>query len=197
MTEPAWPSAPYNRRTIEDALFSWFAAGTALGVDRVWWADQGVPKTTFPFGVMSWNTTIPLGVDSIGVETIIEDVDFNPGDLDLNVIVGGWREVTISVQVFGDPKAPPESSASMRLEVALSRLRLPSVRTPLNDAGIGVLRVGGVRNVADGQAQADIVVLIAQNLIEPVVSIAGVKISPTDAELGDDIIAPEGFTPPE
>lgn len=192
-----YPSPPYNRRAIEDALHTWFAEGTALNETRVWWADQQVAKTTLPFGVLTWVTTTPLGPDSRGVETVIEDPDPEDPTPDINVVVGGWRQVTFSVQVFADPKGPPEGSAGLRLDAALARLALPSVRAALNAAGLGILSFGGARLIVDGQAQADIVGLIAQNLTEPVVSIQGVKVSPTDAELGGDIIAPEGFTPPE
>jgi len=191
------PQLAIDRRTIEDAIHAWFASATGLGAERVWWQDNDIVETQMPFGTLAWLSTTPLGMDGQGVEALIENEDLeDDGESDVRLWSGGLREVVISVQVFANPKGAPEASAFLRLEAAIAKLALPTVREALNDAGFGVLRIGGIRNVAAGQCACELVGTVASNASEDVRSIQGVRVLSTNEDLEVDVIAPEGFTPP-
>lgn len=195
---PLIPTEAIPRRAIEDAVRAWLVAGAGLTEDRVWFADHGVVETTFPFATVAWLSTTPLGRDGEGSETLIEDEDLeDDGASDVRLWVGGWRQVVFSVQVFGQPKEGPETSAVMRLEAAVAKLNLPSRRAALYAAGLGVLSVSAIRNVAPGQVAVELTGIVASNVSEDVRSIQGVRVVTSDeSEVEAEIIAPEGFTPP-
>lgn len=197
-TYPLMPTAAIPRRAVEDAIRAWLVAGTGLTEDRVWFADHGVVETTLPFATVTWLSTTPIGRDGEGVETLIEDEDLSDdGASDVRLWVGGWRQVVFSVQVFGQPKASPETSAVTRLETAVAKLNLPTRRAALHAAGFGLLSVSAIRNVAPGQVAVEITGIVASNVSEDVRSIQGVRVVSSDeSDVEAEIIAPEGFTPP-
>lgn len=198
MASPASiPTAPYDRRAIQDALHDWFSSTTGLGSDRVWWAGQDVVETEWPFGTLSWLSTSPVGVDGDGTTALFSN-DALPVDTpDVRLHAEGWRIVTIAVAAFSDPRGQPEMDAFSMVDSAIAKLRLTTVRGALQAAGIGILSTTGTSLVAPGHATAQMTLLITSSVFEDVFSIQGVRVlSDDDSEVVVDVIAPDGFSPP-
>lgn len=198
-SQASTPSAAIPRREIEDALHTWLVACAALSDDRVWWADGEVAETQFPFATLAWLSTTVIGRDADqNVEVLIEDEDLvDDGALDVRMWAGGWRRMVVSVQVFADPKSPPETSAVARLEAAVAKLSLPTRKAALGIAGFGLVSMSPIRNVGPGQASVELTGIAASNVSEDARSIQGARFVTTDAsDLTTEVIAPDGFDPP-
>jgi hypothetical protein len=163
------PADPMNRRVLEDALHAWVMTGAALGEERVIWTSGVAVETTFPFATLTWLSTLRIGTDAEAV------VDISPTPAvdveDMRLTSSGLRQVVVSVAVYADPAAPPESSAITRLDSAVARLGLSVVRADLSAAGFGILSVGPQRVVTAGHAVVDITALVASSVTEDVFSI--------------------------
>lgn len=182
------PVPAVDRRRIEDALALWFAATTGLGLDRInWTSTSEIVRSSFPLGTMQWLATATEGHDSL----VVEDLGNLPtGTPDIRLHARGTRRVTISLAVFDDVSGvgpPPDASPVARLEAATARLRLPSLRRGLINAGFGVVSISGSREVAPGHVVAELVGYVASDVAEEVFSIAQVGFIPA-ADL--DIIGP-------
>jgi len=189
---PALPAAAINRRAVEDGLHSWLAQGTGLGDARTWWQvsddEGGVARSSFPFATMAWLSTVPEGSDSVAEEDLGVPVAGIP---DVRLHATGLRRATISVQVFSDPKAGPELSGLLRLEAALARLMLPTVRSALRAAGVGIVSNSGARKVSAGQHSAELVAYVSSAVSEDVFSIQTVAFEP-----GGDLVGIPAFEAP-
>ena len=184
----ALPVPAYDWRTIQDAFHAWFSAASGLGVDRVWWTDQNVVETDFPFGTISRLSMSPTGQDATSVSVLIENVDLlDDGALDVRLHAEGWRRLVVSVAAFVDPRGQPEDDAVLRVDTAMARFGLSSVRSALNTAGVSVLSWSASRLVAPGHAVAEVTCLITSAVFEDVVSIQSVRVTSTaDSEVDYD-----------
>lgn len=179
-TAPSRPTQAIARRTIEDALHAWLAAGTGLGVDRVFWQGPGVTPPSYPFATLSWIATVQEDHDAV----VLEDIGDETGPTaDLRYHVAGFRFATVSLQAFADVSETgpaPEDNPGLRLDAAIARLCLPTVRGALIAAGITNPRATSARQVADGQWAADLTFYVEASVSEDVFSIQSVSMVPAD-----------------
>jgi hypothetical protein len=132
---------------IEDALQAWVKTSTGLGDTHVFWSDQGVNRPAPPFVSLTLDGPRRVGVDAIVTTT---DLLQDNGEEILVQNVGN-RECTLRVQHFGgDPCGDVSSRAVMAK--CLTDLYRMDVKAALEAAGVAILDVGPVENVAGVRA---------------------------------------------
>lgn len=173
-------TAPFNRRAIQDALITWFAGSTGLGVERVEWADQGAPQLEHPYASLKLGALRDIGRD----EENINGEPANPvAGAEVAIESRGMREVVCSCNVYTRTREP-EATAHALLDRARAALGMSTYLDPLCAAGVSYLRKSDAQNL-DGlngddfvqRAQMDVTFSIASNAEDRVGYIAQVVLS--------------------
>lgn len=130
--------------TLEDAVRAWVVAATGLAADRVYFADQDLPiSEVAPRVSIRLGDLVPVGQDSV-------DHDYDPSrpaGEEIEITAKGMRTLAVDLQAFAPTTVGPGTTARSLLAAAQAHLSLPSVRTTLNSAGLGLLQQGTVQRV--------------------------------------------------
>lgn len=130
--------------TLEDAVRTWVVAATGLAADRVYFADQDLPVSEVaPRVSIRLGDLIPVGQDGF-------DHDYDPSrpaGEEIEIKAKGMRTLAVDLQAFAPTTVGPGTTARSVLAAAQAHLSLPSVRTTLNSAGLGLLQQGTVQRV--------------------------------------------------
>lgn len=133
---------PTDLTAFENTLYSWFR--TQTGLANVRWSDQDHPQFDYPFGVIS-----PL----TGMSRVGNAFDFSSWTTDLGQSGeeveekhSGWREISVSFQVFVGPPSNNDPSANARdfMSRAQGSLNLTSVRNTFKSNDIAVIEDFGI-----------------------------------------------------
>lgn len=130
--------------TLEDAVRTWVVAATGLAANRVYFADQDLPTSeAFPRVSIRLGDLVQIGQDSF-------DHDYDPGrpaGQEIEIKAKGMRTLAVDLQAFAPTTIGPGTTARSVLAEAQAALSLPSVRTTLNAAGLGLLEQGTVQRI--------------------------------------------------
>lgn len=131
-------SAP-SQTTIENAIHAWAVAATGLATGKVIWRNQNGPRPQRPFVVLSLG-----GVTEVATPWTrnVETVDPDPGQ-EITYTVRGVERLRVTFEAFTDATTGA-STAVDYLRLIRGKLGLPSVRTALWAAQIGVASFGDV-----------------------------------------------------
>lgn len=126
---------------LENAVRAWVVSSSGLDPSLVYFADQ-----PYPVSEVRPRITIRLGaLAPIGHDWATHTYDpARQAGQEIEYSATGSRELTISLQAFAPTTVGDGDTARELLERVFGRLSLPSVRDPLNAAGVGVLRTGTV-----------------------------------------------------
>lgn len=140
-------SAP-SQATIENALHAWVVAATGLDAGKVIWRNQNGPRPQRPFVVLSlggvaevatpWvnNVTTP---DTPGVPNPTPP----PNAQSITYTVRGVERLRVTFEAFSDATTGTGTAVDY-LRLIRGKLSLPSVRTALWAAQVGVASFGDV-----------------------------------------------------
>ena len=130
--------------TLEDAVRTWVLAATGLATDRVYFADQDLPTSeAVPRVSIRLGDLVQIGQDSF-------DHDYDPGrpaGQEIEIKAKGMRTLAVDLQAFAPTTVGAGTTARSVLAAAQAALSLPSVRTTLNAAGLGLLEQGTVQRI--------------------------------------------------
>jgi hypothetical protein len=129
---------------LEDAVRAWVVAATGLAADRVYFADQDLPVSE-----IAPRVSIRIG-DLVQVGQDSWDHDYDPGrgaGQEVEIRAKGMRTLAVDLQAFAPTTVGAGVTARSLLATAQAMLSLPSVRTALNDAGLGLLEQGTVQRI--------------------------------------------------
>lgn len=130
--------------TLEDAVRTWVVNATALGADRVYFSEQDLPVSEIaPRISIRLGDLVQIGQD--GFHTSYDPLQ--PAGQEIEVKAAGMRELVVDLQAFAPTTVGAGVTARSLLALAQAALSLPSVRTLLNDAGLGLLEQGTVQRV--------------------------------------------------
>ena len=169
--------------TLEDAVRTWVVAATGLAADRVYFADQDLPTSeASPRVSIRLGDLVQIGQDSF-------DHDYDPGrpaGQEIEIKAKGMRTLAVDLQSFAPTTVGAGTTARSVLAAAQAALSLPSVRTTLNAAGLGLLEQGTVQRIpsnalsqVEDRATLSVRFCVAQSItertgyIETVVAIYG------------------------
>lgn len=129
---------------LENAVRAWVVSSSGLDPSLVYFADQ-----PYPVSEVRPRITIRLGaLAPIGHDWATHTYDpSRPAGQEIEYSATGSRELTISLQAFAPTTVGDGDTARELLERVFGRLSLPSVRDPLNAAGVGVLRTSTVQRL--------------------------------------------------
>lgn len=130
--------------TLEDAVRTWVVAATGLAANRVYFADQDLPTSeAVPRVSIRLGDLVNLGQDSV-------DHNFDPSrpaGQEIEIVAKGMRTLAVDLQSFAPTTVGSGTTARSVLAAAQAALSLPSVRTTLNAAGLGLLEQGTVQRI--------------------------------------------------
>lgn len=130
-----------NFTAIEDAIRAWVLQASALPPASVIFAHQdGVTPLPGPAAVISLGDLLPVGIDELSW-TFESGA---PAGQEIVFATNGQRVFTTEVTLYA-PDATGDAGARALAAKCQAGLRLPSVRSALNAAGLGVLQEGPVR----------------------------------------------------
>lgn len=131
-------------QAVEDALRTWTLKNSALPADRVFFADQDLP-----IAELSPRLVIRLGeLEHVGQDTVDHTYDaLRPAGEEIEITAKGMRILTVELQAFAPETVGSGLTARAILATAQAVLSLPSVRTALNDAGLGLLQQGVIQRI--------------------------------------------------
>lgn len=130
----------------ENAIHAWVVAASQLAAERIIWSEQAGPRPAGPHVSLQVMDVRQRGQAAV---TVRDAPSPTPG-AEIEHAVGLVGRATLSVQVFagvsgGAPTAPDGArSIADRLR---TRSWLPSIRTALNEAGVGILSFGSVTSL--------------------------------------------------
>jgi len=131
-------------RTVEDAIFNWFASAT--GIDVIW-ANQDVPQPPWPFGTLN----IIAGPTKIGGEdSVIVTTDMNqPAGEEVQLDNRGPRHFVVSCQVIQGPPDThnPDIHARRLASAAHAALSLESVHQAFTAVGLAMVEVDNITSI--------------------------------------------------
>lgn len=165
--------------TIEDAIRTWTLKSSPLTADRVFFADQDLP-----IAEISPRLVIRLGeLQHVGQDSVDHTFDaLRPAGEEVEIAAKGMRLLTVDLQAFAPDTVGAGVTARSILAIAQAVLSLPSVRTALNDAGLGLLQQGTIQRIPQPRqaAQEDRATLsvqfcVAQSVAERLGYIATVE----------------------
>ncbi|MFZ5440464.1 MAG: phage neck terminator protein [Myxococcota bacterium] len=124
---------------LENAIRAWVLSSSGLSAGAVVFAHQDgrVPEEG---AYISLGDIVQVGLDELRWS-------FDPGQpagQEVGFTTNGPRTFTVTCSFFGGPTTGSPTSRSRALDCQ-SALRLPTVRSALNAAGLGVLQEGTVR----------------------------------------------------
>jgi len=139
--------------TVENALHAWAVAGSGLATAQVIWALQRGPRPTSAYIALRLTSIARIGHDWLDV---LDVDDPDPGE-EIEHRARGMRDVAFSVQAFGgiDGAATGATSPVALLEGMVAAVRLPSVRSALQAAKVGVGAIGPVQSLDGLLGRAD------------------------------------------
>jgi len=165
-----------NWVTLQAAMVAWVR--NASGLVTIW-ADQNGPRPDAPYMLLTELTHTGIGIDWYDVKDTVSPA---PGE-EVTFTLRGVREMVLNIQCFGGA-AQGDLSPRAYLETVRAKSRLPSIRTPLRTANIGVLTFGSILSVSapldvtvyEPRASLDVTLSLAQELTETGTSIDSVEI---------------------
>jgi hypothetical protein len=152
---------------VQKAIYSWIKSrtGSLIPNDQIIWRDQSQPLPPRPCITMK----IIDGPRRVGYS---DSQMFIGGPTGSQFMMGGQREMTISIQIFGNIKIQRPMAYQLAVELN-SSLSLPTVIDSLSQAGIGVLNQGDPINITaleeteyEERAQFDVLISVAQNMVD-------------------------------
>jgi hypothetical protein len=143
---------------VEDAVQAAVVAASRLPDGQVVWSYQNVNEPQIPHAIINFEGPIVVGIDRLQTST---DLTRAAGQ-EIKVEVKGVREVVLGLEFF-TPQTIGDSAARQLGSITCTRLRLPSIRPGLQQAGLGLFDPGPVNWIPDipsagfrGRARADI-----------------------------------------
>jgi hypothetical protein len=141
-----------NWTAIENALHAWAVAGSGYAAQKVIWSMQEGPRPTGPYIALRLAT-----IDGIGQDwTDYENIDEPEEGAELRVYARGMREATLTFQAFAGVDGV-STGAAMPLAVlnaVTSAAKLPSVRSALQAAGVGIGEINAAQALEGSLGQA-------------------------------------------
>lgn len=150
---------------IKEAVYNWITNETddVLEEGHVIWRNQSEPLPGRPCVTMKI-TDGPRRVGYGDSMTYVKGNRFN---------IGGQREMTVSIQVYGNSQITDKPKASQIALDLNSSLSKPSVLAGLRAAGLAVQRQGDPSNISaleeteyEERAQFDVLFGLAQNVLD-------------------------------
>lgn len=172
-----------SQAALENALWTWVAAGSGLASDRVFHAHQDLPISEIvPRAVIRMG-----GTKGVGQQVLTHDYsDSRPAGQELEFTSSTHHELVVEVQTFalatvGD--GPTARTIAMAVQASLG---LPSIREALNAAGIGVLDEGEIQRIpqvleaeTEDRAVLSVRLLVTQSISERTTYIEHVETTTT------------------
>jgi len=124
----AWNSS------VENAIHAWVVAGSGLPADKVIWSLQTGPLLELPYITMRCAVVSTSGLDWIDLEFAANPTPEN----EVDYIVRGSRRALLELQCYADATDVTGMAAQSILGNVIASARLPSIRSALNTAKIGV-----------------------------------------------------------
>lgn len=165
-------SAPTNLKTFEDTVYTWFRGQT--GLTNVRWADQDHPQFVYPFGLITPLTGMSRVANGFD-ETLPATNLANASGEEVELTYRGWREMTVSFQVWVGPpyNNDPLKNARDYLARAQGSLNFESVQSMFQAANIAVINDFGIvkldRNIEDAFisiASMDVRFMLVSQVVE-------------------------------
>jgi len=174
--------------TLEDAVRTWVVNATGLAANRVYFADQDLPTSeAVPRISIRLGDLVQVGQDSV-------DHDYDPSrpaGQEIEIRAKGMRTLAVDLQSFAPTTVGSGTTARSVLAAAQAALSLPSVRTTLNSAGLGLLQQGTVQRIpsnalaqVEDRATLSVLFAVAQSVserlgyIQTVVTMSSVSLAP-------------------
>lgn len=135
----------FNWTAAENAIRSWFVAGSGLPDGSVVWADQAMPQPGTPYATLKITSAVRVG--ALDETTDATNLDGNGQPVSVTTTVQGVREIHVSCQVFA---APVTGSGTAReyLLSAQTALELPNVRYSFLTAGLSGPDAGAISDIS-------------------------------------------------
>lgn len=178
-------AAPFNRKTIEDALADWIAG--AIGVS-VLWTGQDAPAPALPYVTLAMLVIADVG-SADGEQRIDGEPPAPQPGAEVAIGYCGHKRITLSVNVYASP-LDVNADARAYMDKARASLALATYADALRAAGIALVSIGAAQSLDELQnagfvsrAQCDFMFSIASNLEERVPYIATIGVV-AEAELG-------------
>lgn len=139
-------SAPLMRKTIENAIATWFVGATGIGVI---WSNQKAPALGFPYGTLHVMSIVGLGQPETRQSNVTSP---DPGE-ELELEIAQQKRLVLSVNVYALAN-DADLDARAYMDKAEHALALPSFQLALSNAGVVVLDVGLVQSFDFVEAEA-------------------------------------------
>ncbi len=160
---------PADLPAVEDAIAAWIRSATGLAATHVLWADQGLPR---PEGawvslkvISDANPTGPCWTD-------IEDAAIPAAGVEIAHVARETVQWLLSIQCFNGG-ALGIASAMALLRKVRAAVNLPTPAAALEFAGVGVGRIGPIRDIGavragdfEPRAAMDVVLFLASETTE-------------------------------
>ncbi len=167
---------PYDRRTIEDAIYDWLSGSSGVAAH---WDYQKPPQPQFPFSSMRILSITRIGGED---ETRITEDPGAPAGEEIEQALSGPRRLVCSFNFYSTSN-DPTSDAALLAARAQSALSLPTYAAALYRAGVSVIDEGAIRDLSELQSetwvsrfQFDVTFGIASNVIEKIGYIETVEV---------------------
>lgn len=186
---------------IAAAIQAQLTTASGLSSGSVIWKYQNAGAPALPYMALALGGIIEIGQGFVSESTNLA----RPAGQEIELKVGGQREVTLAVEVFTSPTVPTGTAAMAIADKARTALRAPTIRAALRAVGFVPFDPGPVQyapDVADvgfrGRATCSIrCSMPAQNVVEYVGYIARVSGTATvHGGVVDPITEPFDFTIP-
>ncbi len=168
---------------IQTAICTWLSSQTGIAAASVIAAEQPGPRPAKPYATFMLTGPIALGAFDSVVKSNRSPI---VAGAEVQLTVKGEREIGASIQIYSDVVG--SSSAIAMAAKAQTALRLPSVASAINAAGLSVIEAGPVRNLAginkttqEGRAQFDARFATRHELVEYTGYIATLAVTDTVA----------------
>ena len=129
---------------VKDAVRAWVVAGAALrgGVTDVVWDEQNGPRLAAPWiglQVLATTAAAPAWLD-------VEDADVPAPGAEIELKSRQTQLVSLAITCYGGP-AVDNTSAEAILDAVLGSHNLPSIKEPLQAAGVGLAQFEPVTSI--------------------------------------------------
>lgn len=155
--------------SAENAIRAWIKSGSGFVDANVYFNDQKIERPNVPHVTIRLGDPVTLGAVDAVIATFDED---RPVGEEFEHRVDGQRQLSASIQIWRGKTTGAGTAMSIAHQLQLA-IRLPSINTALNVAGLGVLDVGTVRNLSglldsdfEGRAQFDVVFHYRESIAE-------------------------------
>ena len=128
----------------EDAVFNWIVSASGLDADKVFWSFQPNTRQKGTFVTIEWDGPLEVGRDYTQSFT---DLGRSAGQ-EIQLVVRGDRELVLRVQCFSD-SVTGNSTSNAILSQIKGAIRLPSINTTLNDAGLNPFGTFSISHVPE------------------------------------------------